>query len=103
MPVASIDTNSLVFMTTPLRRNDNEATTLPAVKQRHALAHDFYSFRGVAGLRPRDIFYPQPCFNLTYQRKKRGPSIAPINVASVMPSRYQTAQNATLISGQWKQ
>src|SRR5471032_2259332 len=59
MPVASIDTNSLVFMTTPLIRNDSEATALPAVKQRHALTHDFYSFRGVAGLRPRSIFYAE--------------------------------------------
>src|SRR5471032_2950316 len=55
MPVASIDTNSLVFMTTPLIRNDSAA----ALKQRHALAHDFYSFRGVAGLRPCANLYAQ--------------------------------------------
>ncbi len=48
----------------------------------------------------RGLFFTQ---SFTYQRKNRGPSNAPISVASVMPSRYQTAQNATLISGQWKQ
>ena len=34
------------------------------------------------------------CF--AYQRRNRGPSNAPISVASVIPSMYQTAQNATL-------
>src|SRR5471032_1681668 len=67
MPVASIDTNSLVFMTTPLIRNDSAAS----LKQRHALAHDFYSIRGVAGLRPRTNFYAQPYLPAQETRPKQ--------------------------------
>jgi hypothetical protein len=38
-----------------------------------------------------------------YQRKYRGPSSAPATAGSAMPMTYQTAQNGTPISGQWRQ
>lgn len=39
----------------------------------------------------------------THQFSSRGPSAAPASVGISMPRRYQTAQNGTPISGQWKQ
>ena len=77
-----------------------------AADARHMAAFLQLRSRDAIGRQHFDERVPRACGSSEWKRHQRnscGPSHAPMAAGMAIPSRYQTAQNGTPISGQWRQ